>query len=136
VPKLRNKVLPPIKEAVRSVKDAMTDPRRLLRVCAGTLMQKILFALTLSSSVMAYGGGLNFGEAIFVNTAVSLLIAFIPVPGGIGVGEAGLTAGMVAVGISPEVAAAAAITHRLCTAYIPPVFGAYTSKWLTDHDYL
>ena len=112
VPKLRNKVLPPMMEAVRSVKDAMTDPRRLLRVCAGTLMQKILFALTLSSSVMAYGGGLNFGEAIFVNTAVSLLIAFIPVPGGIGVGEAGLTAGMVAVGISPEVAAAAAITHR------------------------
>jgi hypothetical protein len=35
-----------------------------------------------------------------------------------------------------EIAVAAAITHRVCTSYIPPVFGWYASRWLTERDYL
>ena len=136
VPKLRNRVLPPIKEGFHSIKGSVTDPSRLMRVAGGTLIQKILFALTLSASVAAYGETLSFGEAIFVNSAVSLFIGLVPVPGGIGVAEAALAAGLVLVGIPEDAAFAAAITHRIVTAYIPPVFGAYTTRWLTDRDYL
>lgn len=136
VPKLRHRVLPPIREGFSSIKESITDPQRLLRVAGGTLIQKVLFALTLSASVAAYGETLSFGEAIFVNSAVSLFIGLVPVPGGIGVAEAGLAAGLTLVGIPEEAAFAAAITHRIVTAYLPPVFGAYTMRWLTDRDYL
>jgi uncharacterized membrane protein YbhN (UPF0104 family) len=136
VPRLRAKALPHVREGFGAVKGSMTDPRRLVRVAGGTLAQEILFALALAASVAAYGGGLSFGEAIFVNCAVSLFVGLIPVPGGIGVAETALSGALIAVGIPQGVAVAAAITHRMCTSYIPPVFGWYASRWLTERDYL
>jgi uncharacterized membrane protein YbhN (UPF0104 family) len=136
VPKWRRMVTPHLRVGFDAVKGSLTDPDRLTKLVAGTLLQKVLFALTLGASVAAYGEHLPFASAIFVNTAVSLFVGLMPVPGGIGVGEAALTAGLIAVGIPEEVAVAAAITHRLATAYLPPVFGWWASRWLTARDYL
>ncbi|MGI9622415.1 MAG: lysylphosphatidylglycerol synthase transmembrane domain-containing protein, partial [Acidimicrobiales bacterium] len=136
VPKLRARLLPHFKEGFGAMRGSVTNPERLLRVAGGTLVQKMLFAMTLGASVAAYGESLGFAEAIFVNSAVSLFVGLIPVPGGVGVGEAALTAGLVAVGIPEEQAVAAAITHRMVTSYLPPVFGWYASRWLGDRDYL
>ena len=136
VPRLRAKALPHVREGFSAVKGSVTDPHRLARVAGGTLAQKILYALTLAAAVAAYGGTLSFGEAIFVNCAVSLFVGLIPVPGGIGVAETALSGALIAVGVPQEIAVAAAITHRVCTSYIPPVFGWYASRWLTARDYL
>jgi uncharacterized membrane protein YbhN (UPF0104 family) len=136
VPRWRRLVAPHLREGFDAVKGSLTDPDRLTKVIGGTLLQKVLFAMTLGASVAAYGSHLPFASAIFVNTAVSLFVGLMPVPGGIGVGEAALTAGLIAVGIPEEVAVAAAITHRMCTAYLPPVFGWWASRWLTERDYL
>lgn len=136
IPKWRRMVTPHIRQGFDAVKGSLTDPDRLTKVISGTLLQKVLFAMTLAASVAAYGSHLPFAAAIFVNTAVSLFVGLMPVPGGIGVGEAALTAGLIAVGIPEEVAIAAAITHRMCTAYLPPVFGWWASRWLTQRDYL
>ncbi len=136
VPKWRLMMLPHVREGFSAVKGSLTEPDRLTKVLGGTIAQKVLFALTLSASVGAYGSSLPFASAIFVNTIVSLFVGLMPVPGGIGVGEAALTAGLIAVGIPEEVAVAAAITHRLCTAYIPPTFGWWASRWLSERDYL
>ena len=43
---------------------------------------------------------------------------------------------MIAVGVPEPVAFPAALTHRMVTAYLPPVFGWWASRWLTDRDYL
>lgn len=136
VPKLRARMLPHVREGFSAVKGSLTDPERLLKITGGTLLQKILFALTLAAAVAAFGHSLGFGEAIFVNTAVSLFVGLMPVPGGIGVAEAALTAGLIAVGIPEEAAFAAALTHRIVTAYLPPVFGWWASRWLAERDYL
>jgi uncharacterized membrane protein YbhN (UPF0104 family) len=136
VPRLRARMLPHLSAGFGAVKGSLTDPERLMKIVAGTLTQKILFALTLAASVAAYGESLPFGEAIFVNCAVSLFIGLVPVPGGIGVAEAALTAGLIAVGVPDAVAIAAAITHRIVTAYLPPVFGWWASRWLVARDYL
>jgi uncharacterized membrane protein YbhN (UPF0104 family)/tRNA A-37 threonylcarbamoyl transferase component Bud32 len=136
VPTLRARMLPHIKEGFSAVKGSVTDPERLLKIVAGTLMQKILFALTLAAAVAAFGANLRFGEAIFVNSAVSLFVGLVPVPGGIGVAEAALTAALVAIGIPEEAAIAAAIVHRMVTAYLPPVFGWWSQRWLVARDYL
>jgi uncharacterized protein (TIRG00374 family) len=86
--------------------------------------------------VKAYGGDISFVDVVFINTMVSLFGGLIPVPGGIGVFEAGLTAGLTAFGVPPAIATAAVLTDRLVTAYIPPVFGYFSINWMTKHDYL
>ncbi len=136
VPALRARMLPHIKEGLGAIKSSLTDPERLLKIVGGTVMQKVLFALTLAASVAAFGSHLRFGEAVFVNSAISLFIGLVPVPGGIGVAETALTAGLIAVGIPQEAAVAAAITHRMVTSYIPPVFGWWAQRWLIERDYL
>lgn len=136
VPSIRHRVLPPVREAFASISSSITDPRRLARVVGGSLATRLLFAMTLSASVSAYGHSISFTEAVFVNSAVGLLVGFMPVPGGIGVGEAALTAGLTLVGVPEGAAFAAALTHRLVTSYLPPIGGLFTTRWLTARDYL
>lgn len=136
VPKLRNLVVPPLREAMGAVRETIRDPERMAKVVSGALISRMLFAMTLAASVTAFGGSISFAEAVFVNSAVSLFVGLVPVPGGVGVGEAALTAGLVAVGIPESTAVAAALTHRVLTAYLPPVYGWYTTRWLNARDYL
>lgn len=56
-----------------------------------------------------------------INTAVTLLAGLVPVPSRIGVAEAGLMAGLVAIGTPGGTALAAALIDRLLTYYLPPV---------------
>jgi uncharacterized protein (TIRG00374 family) len=95
-----------------------------------------MYALILWSCLRAYGGDLPLADIILINTFVSLFGGLIPVPGGIGVFEAGLTAGLTAFGVPPTIATAAVLTDRMITAYIPPVFGYVSINWMTKHDYL
>ena len=44
--------------------------------------------------------------------------------------------GLTLVGVPEGAAFAAALTHRLCTNYLPPVAGFFTTRWLTARDYL
>lgn len=136
VPRFRNFVLPYITQGFEAVKGSLTDPSRLASLAGGTLIQKILFGMALTATATAFGADLPFATAIFVNTAVSLFLGFMPVPGGIGVGEAALAAGLTAVGVPPEIALATAITHRMGTSYLPPVFGWWASRWLAARGYL
>lgn len=136
VPQIRRRILPHLKVAVVQVRQSITDPRRLLRLLAGALLGRLLFAVTLSASVSAFGSSVSFSEAVFVNSAVGLFVGLMPVPGGIGVGEAALAAGLTVVGVPESVAFAAAITHRLVTVYLPPVYGFFATRWLTRRDYL
>ncbi len=136
VPRLRNRILPPITTAFHDVRESVTDPERLMRILGGALMGRLLFAATLSAAVSAFGSSVSFAEAVFVNSAVGLFVGLMPVPGGIGVGEAALTAGLSLVGVPESTAFAAALTHRMVTTYLPPVYGFFTTRWLTERDYL
>jgi uncharacterized membrane protein YbhN (UPF0104 family) len=53
-----------------------------------------------------------------------------------GVMEAGLIAGLTAAGIPQDQAAAAVLTSRMFTAYLPPIWGWFTLVWLRRHEYL
>jgi len=75
----------------------------------------------------------NFEE---INTAASVLSSLIPVPGGIGAAEASLSAGLIALGVDQSTAFAIAITQRLCTFYLPPIWGYVSLRWLTHKGYV
>ncbi len=136
VPGIRRRIVPQLKLAYTDVRQSITDPERLLRLLGGALAGRLLFAMTLSASVSAFGSSVTFTEAVFVNSAVGLLVGLMPVPGGIGIGEAALAAGLTLVGVPESAAFAAAIGHRMVTNYIPPVFGFFGARWLTERDYL
>ena len=64
------------------------------------------------------------------------LSGLVPVPGGVGAQEAALTAGMVAVGVDESTAFAVALTQRLCTFYLPPIWGYFSLRWLSQKGYI
>ncbi len=66
-------------------------------------------------------GTLEFARVYFV---VTLLSSFVPVPGGVGVVEAGLTGALVAAGVAPPVALAGVLVYRLLTYVAPIVVGS------------
>jgi uncharacterized membrane protein YbhN (UPF0104 family)/tRNA A-37 threonylcarbamoyl transferase component Bud32 len=136
VPKWRNKVMPTVRTTAHNLWTVFTSPRKIVFIFGGSILTQLMYALILWSCVRAYGGDLALADIILVNTFVSLFGGLIPVPGGIGVFEAGLTAGLTAFGVDPAIATAAVLTDRMITAYIPPVFGYVSINWMTKHDYL
>lgn len=136
VPKLRNKVLPAVRTTAHNLWTVFTSPRKIVYIFGGAILTQLMYALILMSCIKAYGGDISMADVIFVNTFVSLFGGLIPVPGGIGIYEAGLTAGLTAFGVDPTIATAAVLTDRMITAYIPPVFGYISINWMTKHDYL
>ena len=79
---------------------------------------------------------LSLGEVLLINTGVSVFAGLIPVPGGVGAAEAGLTAALVAVGVDDSTAFAIAITHRICTYFLPPIWGSMSMRWLQRKSYI
>jgi uncharacterized membrane protein YbhN (UPF0104 family) len=136
VPKLRSMIVPRVRQAMGEVRDVVRTPAKGLRILGGNLGSQVLYSITLGLSLEAYGYSLPLPSLIVVNTASSLFAGLMPVPGGIGVAEASLAAGMIAYGIPAPVAGAAALTHRLVTFYLPPIWGWFALHWLSKHEYL
>ena len=66
-------------------------PSHVLELFGGNLGSEILFAITLAMVTRGFGYELPLSTFLLINTVVSLFGSLIPVPGGIGVTEAGLT---------------------------------------------
>jgi uncharacterized membrane protein YbhN (UPF0104 family)/tRNA A-37 threonylcarbamoyl transferase component Bud32 len=130
VPSIRAKVLPPIRTAFSSLWTVARDRRKRLELFGGQLGVEVFYALTLGAACLAYGVHLTFAQLLLVNTAASAFSSLIPSPGGVGAAEASLTAGLVAMGVDNSTAFAIAFTHRLCTYYLPPIWGYFSMQWL------
>lgn len=136
VPKVRAKVVPGVRSALSSLWSVARVRRKRTEVFGGTLASELLVALALGASCLAYGVHLNIVQLLFVNTAASVLSDLIPVPGGIGAAEATFSATLIALGVDHSTAFAIAITQRLCTFYLPPIWGFFSLRWLSHNGYL
>ena len=68
--------------------------------------------------------------------SVSLLASFVPVPGGIGVAEFGLTYGLISRRACPRRRRSPpVILYRVATFYLPPVWGYFALRWLQRDRY-
>jgi putative heme transporter len=75
-------------------------------------------------------GLIEFARVYFV---VTLLSSFVPVPGGVGVVEAGLTGALVAAGVDAPSALAGVLVYRLLTYVVPIALGAVLyAAWRLD----
>jgi uncharacterized protein (TIRG00374 family) len=136
VPAIRDRVLPPAKQMWDGLRDLGTDPSRLVRLFGANLASQLLFGLALWMTAFAFGWTLPYMSVVVVYVVMALLGGLLPIPGGVGVSEAILTAGLTAVGVDESAAFAIAVTFRVISAYLPPVWGWYSLRWLQRNEYL
>lgn len=146
VPRLRHRALgriPAIRETVREQLDTarsgllvLRHPAKIATMLLGNLAAQTLQAVILGVCLYAFGGSAHLSQLILINTGVSLFAGLMPVPGGMGVAEAGFTAGLQAIGIDPAAAMSTAITFRLATFYLPPIWGSFAMRWLRRRQYV
>jgi glycosyltransferase 2 family protein len=118
------------------VQPVLTSPRRAGKLLAWNMTAELLFSLCMYVVLRAFGQDVGYFDVVLVNEFVALFAGMMPVPGGIGVTEAALTAGFIAIGVPSSVAAAAAITYRVITYYTPPIIGFPAFRWLQKRRYL
>ncbi|WP_156043643.1 lysylphosphatidylglycerol synthase transmembrane domain-containing protein [Cellulomonas sp. URHE0023] len=146
VPRLRRRLVamvPPLRAAltdqVRSARGAvgvLRKPAKVTAMFGGNLGAQLLQASVLGLCLHAFGQSAHFSQLILINTAVSLFAGLMPVPGGMGVAEAGFTVGLQAIGVPSAIAISTAITYRLVTFYLPPIWGAAAMRWLRRQQYV
>jgi uncharacterized protein (TIRG00374 family) len=140
VPKVRRlaaaRVQPRLAPAWGNLRNLANNPGQLGRLFAGAAMTQLLLATGLGLALHAVGASASLGALIIVCTLTSLLGGIAPVPGGMGVMEASYISLLTLLGISEELAIAATLLYRLCTTYLPPIWGWGALVWLRRHDEL
>ncbi len=138
IPRVRRLVVlkakPQVREVSRNLRGVTAEPRKAALLFGGALGTQLFFALSLGSAVHAYGGSVAFSAVVLTNSFASLVGGLAPIPGGMGVTEAGMIAGLTAAGVPQETAVAATLLHRTFTYYLPPVWGWLALGWLKRND--
>jgi glycosyltransferase 2 family protein len=135
VPSLRARLLAALVKARQSLV-VLRSPTKLLQLFGGNLVSQVLFGVAMAACVEAFGQHVPLSELVLINTVVSLFAGLLPIPGGIGVSEAGLTLGLTAAGLSSEIAFAVALAYRFASFYLPPIWGFFCYRWLIRRRFL
>jgi uncharacterized membrane protein YbhN (UPF0104 family) len=130
------KLRPKATEVWAHLKVLAAHPRNLVEIFGGNVVAQIVIAMALGAALHAFGDHLGLATLLVVLTLASMLGGVSPVPGGMGVVEAGMILGLTAAGISETDAVAATFVQRLFTAYLPPIWGWFVLVWLRRKDYL
>jgi len=130
------KLRPKASEVWAHLKILSTHPRNLVEIFGGEIGGQVLVALALGTSLHAFDEHLSLAALLIVLTLGSMLGGVSPVPGGMGVVEAGMIVGLTAAGIPESEAVAAVFVQRLFTAYLPPIWGWFCLVWMRKKEYL
>jgi len=135
IPKIKNKVVPAVKRAASDIWAVVRNPRKALQLVGGDTAGNLIYPLILGVCMLAFNQHLDFAQLIVVQVGAGMVGNVAPVPGGIGVTEAALTAGLTSFGIPAAPALASVLLFRFITFLIPPVFGFFTLRWLRAKGY-
>jgi uncharacterized membrane protein YbhN (UPF0104 family)/membrane-associated phospholipid phosphatase len=132
VPKIRGKVVPAVTRAASDIWSVIRTPKKALQLLGGDLAGNLIYPALLGLCLLAFGAHLDFAQLVVVQVGAGMLGGAAPVPGGIGVQEAALTAGLTSFGIDANVALATVLVFRGITFALPPVFGFFTLRYLRN----
>ena len=119
VPNLKSLI---IKSAVSVKKDLLliaAEPLRLVLALLFSMMITASYAAVLYFAIHALGGDATVLQTFIVLTAGVAAASVTPTPGGIGGAEAGLVAGLSAIGISADLGLSIALVYRFVTFWLP-----------------
>ena len=140
VPRIRSVVAKELAPKATEIKAHLVElsqrPRKLASVFGGSVASQLLVAAALGASLHAFDAHLSIAELLVVLTLGSVLGGISPVPGGMGVVEAGMIIGLTSFGIPDDIAVSAVFVQRLFTAYLPPIAGWFALIWLRRRDLL
>jgi uncharacterized membrane protein YbhN (UPF0104 family) len=122
--------------AARRALVVLRHPDKVALMLGGNLGAQVIQAVILGVCLAAFGSSAHLSQLILINTLVSLFAGLMPVPGGVGVAEAGYTAGLQAIGVPSSVAISTALAFRLVTFYLPPIWGGPAMAWLRRREYV
>ena len=134
--RLREWVVPVIRDACELVSGLVRDPKRATGLVLANLGTRVTLGVTLWFILVSVGTPLSLVGALLATVATNLLAGLVPVPGGIGVAEATMTSMLVLAGIDPEAAFAAVVVYRVSTFYVPALAGWPATRWLKNHRYI
>ena len=103
-----------------------------MQLVGGNLAGNLLYPAMLGLCLLAFGQSLGYADLIVVQIAAGMLGAVAPVPGGMGVQEAALTAGLTSFGIPAAPALVAVLVFRTITFFLPPIAGFFTLRQLRN----
>jgi glycosyltransferase 2 family protein len=135
IPKIKNKVVPAVKRAATDIWTVLRNPKKALQLVGGDTAGNLIYPLILGVCLLAFNQHLDFAQLVVVQVGAGMVGNVAPVPGGIGVTEAALTAGLTSFGIAPAPALASVLLFRGITFLIPPFFGFFTLRWLRAKGY-
>jgi uncharacterized membrane protein YbhN (UPF0104 family) len=135
IPKIRGKVVPAVKRAASDIWAVLRNPRKAMQLFGGDLAGNLIYPAILGICLLAFHQRLDYAQLVCVQIGAGMLGNVAPVPGGIGVQEAALTAGLTSFGIPANPALATVIVFRAITFAIPPFFGYVTLRWLRARGY-
>ncbi|MGI5515938.1 lysylphosphatidylglycerol synthase transmembrane domain-containing protein [Streptomyces sp. CA-106131] len=121
---LREKVWPFLRAAGSTMAGIASDPAKLAIGVVGALGLPLIQILGLGLSVHALGGDLPVVQVGAAYMAARLIASAAPVPGGLGALEAGLIAGLTALGMAAGPATSAVLIYRLLTFWLNVPLGA------------
>ncbi len=140
IPRLRRlasaRVRPHLVQIWSDVKAIATTPRKIVYVLAGSVLAQLIVAMALGAALHSVDESVSIATLLVVITMASIIGGAVPVPGGAGVVEAGLIAGLTSAGVPQDQAVAAVFIQRLFTAYLPPIWGWVTLAWMRRREYL
>ncbi len=106
-------------------------PVKLVEGFGGIMLLNVAYCLCLVATVRAFTDQGTIAAICFVYLAGSTLGQAAPTPGGLGVVEAALAAGLTATGIDSALAVSATLLFRTVTFWIPVVPGWFAFRNLT-----
>jgi uncharacterized membrane protein YbhN (UPF0104 family)/membrane-associated phospholipid phosphatase/tRNA A-37 threonylcarbamoyl transferase component Bud32 len=135
IPKVRNKVVPAVKRALTDIWTVVRNPKKGLQLVGGDLAGNLIYPAILGLCLLAFGVHLSYAQLVVIQVGAGMLGSVAPVPGGIGVQEAALTALMTSFGVSANVALATVIVYRGITFVLPAIYGFFTLRWMRAKGY-
>jgi uncharacterized membrane protein YbhN (UPF0104 family) len=136
VQRLHDAVVPQVRAAWGSLAGVLATPKRLFGMLGANLASRLILATVLWFILQSIDAPLPLVTCLVVTVATNLLSGLVPIPGGIGVAEAAMTAFLGMAGLDSDTAFATAVVFRIATFYIPAGQGYFATKWLQDGEYI
>jgi uncharacterized protein (TIRG00374 family) len=133
---LANRIRPMIEQIIPRLVTVAQRPAKLVEGFGGILLLNVAYCLCLVAAVRAFSDSLTIAAICFVYLAGSTLGQAAPTPGGLGVVEAAIAAGLTAAGMNSALAVSATLLFRFVTFWLPTVPGWFSFRDLTNRGLL
>jgi hypothetical protein len=131
LPPGRQRLGAPVLRALRDIGPVLRRPGKAVALIGGSAGVTGAYIVTFAACLRAFGADPSFAHVAVVYLIGAAVGSAAPVPGGLGVTEAALIAGLVGFGVPSGPAVAGVLSFRLLTFWLPIIPGGLVFRHLT-----